>query len=106
MDDLKENVDAAVEKCLFRDNQVCFRLRGPTRRGAAQVTITDCAVFDAQVGVRMEDGLQNLKIHRLGIGSGVHRKIHMVGSGTFPGFENKGQYQAESFEAFRRGGVK
>ena len=30
---LKENVQARVEHCLFRDNEVCLRLRGPGIRG-------------------------------------------------------------------------
>ena len=101
---IKENVNALVENCLFRDNQVCFRLRGPTSRGGAEVTIDNCAVYDSQVGVRMEDNLRNLKVRRLGFGSSVARKYHMVGRGSFPGYENTGQYEAPSFELLLEGG--
>jgi len=103
---VKENVDATIERCLFRDNQVCFRLRGPTRRGAARVTIIDCALFDASVGVRMEDDLQNLKIVRLGVGSKVKRPIHRVGKGRFAGFSNTGMYRATSYEQVLKNGLR
>jgi hypothetical protein len=100
---IKENVDATVSQCIFRDNQVCFRLRGPTKRGAAQVSIDNCAIYDSAVGVRMEDGLRNLRINRLGVGSGVDRKIHMV-NGPFPGFRNEGEYKPPAFETLQRTG--
>ncbi|HEX6983971.1 MAG TPA: right-handed parallel beta-helix repeat-containing protein, partial [Planctomycetaceae bacterium] len=34
---LKERLNALVENCAFRDNDVCFRLRGDTGRGNADV---------------------------------------------------------------------
>src|SRR5262249_15729156 len=57
---LKENVRATVEHCVFRDNEIAFRLRGPTKRGGAVVEIRECAVYDGKVGVRMEDGVRDL----------------------------------------------
>ncbi|GIW80387.1 MAG: hypothetical protein KatS3mg105_2194 [Gemmatales bacterium] len=102
---LKENVDAVIEECLFRDNQVCFRLRGPTRRGGAHVTIDRCALFDSDVGVRMEDKLRNLKIRDLAFGPGVKRKYHRVGSGPFPGYENHGETTADSFDRLLKQGL-
>ncbi|MHC4405492.1 MAG: hypothetical protein ACYTG0_38080 [Planctomycetota bacterium] len=101
---IKENVNALVENCLFRDNQVCLRLRGPTSRGGAEVTINNCAVYDSHVGVRMEENLSNLKVRRLGFGADVARKYHMVGRGPFPGYENTGQYEAPSSELLLDGG--
>lgn len=102
---IKENVDAEISSCLFRDNQVCFRLRGPTSRGGAEVSITDCALFDSQVGIRMEDKLRNLKVRRLGIGQGVERKYHQVGKGPFPGYENSGEYQAPAYQKLQKNGL-
>ncbi|MFQ5733440.1 MAG: right-handed parallel beta-helix repeat-containing protein [Planctomycetaceae bacterium] len=98
---LKENVDARVERCLFKDNQVCFRLRGPTRRGGARVCIVDCAVFDSDVGVRMEDNLRNLRIDRMGIGRGIKRAYHRVGRGKFPGYKNTGEHKAPPYDRLR-----
>jgi len=39
----------------------------------------NCWLYDSQVGVRMEDNLRNLKVRRLGFGSGVAHQYHMVG---------------------------
>ncbi|MFP6900823.1 MAG: right-handed parallel beta-helix repeat-containing protein, partial [Opitutales bacterium] len=57
---LKENVRATVTNCVFTDLEVAFRLRGPTARGGAWVSIERCAIYDAKVGVRAEDGIENL----------------------------------------------
>ena len=95
---LKENVHARVERCVFRDNEVCLRLRGPGPRGGAVVEVEDCAIYDSAVGVRMEDGIRDLKIHRLGFGPGVGRKYQMVGGGVGPGYENTGEFTAPAFE--------
>ena len=101
---LKENVQATVENCLFRDNQVCFRLRGPTGRGDARVSINDCAIFDAAVGVRMENKIRDLKIRNLAFGPQVQRKYHMVGGGPFPGYDNQDEAKAGSFESILKNG--
>lgn len=101
---LKENVRATVDNCLFRDNQVCFRLRGPTGRGDALVTINNCAIFESGVGVRMEDKIRDLKIRNLAFGEGVERKYHMVGRGPFAGHDNRGESKAESFESILKSG--
>lgn len=102
---LKENVNATIEGCLFRDNEVCFRLRGPTSRGGAQVAVRDCVLYDSSVGVRMEDKIRDLKIERLGFGPGVKRKYHIVGGGTLPGYENQGEYEAPPLEQLLKMGI-
>ncbi len=96
---IKENVQATIETCLFRDNEVCLRLRGPGGRGDALVSIDKCAIFDSRVGVRMEDKIRNLKIRNLAFGEGVVRKYHMVGRGPFPGFSNQAESKADSYES-------
>ena len=103
---IKENVQATVDRCLFRDNEVCFRLRGPTGRGDALVTINRCAIFNAKVGVRMEDKIRDLKIKDLAFGEGVERKYHMVGSGPFRGYSNQGESKAEPFKMILKNGWK
>jgi hypothetical protein len=91
---LKENVHAKVENCVFRDNEIALRLRGPGKNGGALVEVTDCAIYDAAVGVRAEDQIRDLKITRLGFGPGVTRKYHLVGGRTLPGYENQGEHEA------------
>jgi hypothetical protein len=91
---LKENVRARVERCVFRDNQVGLRLRGPGAGGGAWVEVEDCTIYDTKIGVRIEDKIRDLKIHRLGFGPGVERKYQMAGGGVGTGYENTGEYAA------------
>lgn len=102
---LKENVHAVVEECLFRDNEISLRLRGPGSRGGALVEVRDCAIFDSAVGVRMEDHIENLRIERLGFGSGVVRKYHQAGGGPWPGYVNTGEWTAAAFDELRAKGI-
>jgi hypothetical protein len=96
---LKENVDAVVEDCAFRDCQAAFRLRGPGSRGGALVKIENCGVYDSAVAVRMEDALEHLTIRGLGFGPGVERRYHQVGGGPWPGYSNTGERELPPFDA-------
>jgi hypothetical protein len=100
---LKENVHARVEGCVFADNEISLRLRGPGSRGGALVEVRDCAIYRSAVGVRTEDRIRDLKITRLGFGPGVKRKYHPVG-GKPPGYENEGEYEAPPLETLLRKG--
>lgn len=75
---LKENIDADVSHCVFDDNEIAFRVRGPGKRGGAHVTISDRAIYDSQVGVRAEDGIEQLKITRLAYGKGIGVRMKFV----------------------------
>lgn len=101
---LKENVFVKVENCILRDNEIAFRVRGPTKRGGANVEIKNCAVYDCAVGVRVEDKAENLKIDKLGFGKGVGKKLHIVKNQTGAGFENRGEYEAPAFEGLLKNG--
>jgi hypothetical protein len=94
----KEHVEAYIENCLFRDNEVCFRLRGPGKRGGALVRIQNCALYESKIGVRMEDRIRDLRIQRLGFGPRIARRYHQVGRGPWPGYENRGEYDAPPVE--------
>lgn len=101
---IKENVHAKIENCILKDNEVAFRVRGPGKRGGALVEITNCAVYDTAVGVRIEDRIRDLKIEKLGFGGKVGRKYRQVGGGAGAGYRNTGEYQAPAFkELFARG---
>ena len=85
---LKENIRAVVENCVFRGNEICLRMRGGRgERGGARVTLSDCGVYDSDVAVRAEDGIEDLKIVRLGVGDGIKRTLVRAGGGTGSGFE-------------------
>lgn len=102
---LKESLTATVENCLFRDNEIAFRIRGPGDRGGANVSIARCAIYDSAVGVRVEDKAENLKIDRLGFGSGVARKYHIIGKTPGKGYENKGEREAPELATAMKTGL-
>ena len=101
---LKENVLVKVENCVLNDNEIAFRVRGPTRRGGANVEIKNCAVYNSAVGVRVEDKAENLKIERLGFGKNVTRKYHIIKNQPGPGYQNKGEYEAPALETLLKQG--
>ena len=101
---LKENVFVKVQNCLFRDNEIAFRLRGPTKGVGARVEIKDCAVYACDVGVRMENQIKDLKIEGLGFGPDVRKKYHSAGGGAAAGFENKGEHKAPAFDELLKKG--
>jgi hypothetical protein len=84
---LKNHVEARVENCLFRDNEICLRLRGGEGDyGGALVNVENCAVYDSAVAVRIEDKIQDLTIRKFGIASSVAKKHVMAGGGAGPGY--------------------
>ena len=96
---LKENVRVSVEDCVFRDNEISFRLRGgSSERGGALVDISDCVVYRSAVALRIEDGIRDLKIRRFGIGAGVLRETRMAGGGAGKGFLLEERYEAPPLE--------
>ncbi len=91
---IKENVNVTIEGCVFRFNDICFRLRGDVgNRGGATVQIKDCAIYNSLVGVRMEDKIENLRIEGLAVGGGVKKTYQMAG-GVGRGYVNTGQRTA------------
>ncbi len=103
---LKENVQATVTNCVFFENEVAFRLRGPTRRGGAWVNIANCAIYSTEVGVRAEDNIANLKIYRLGFSRDVKRKYHTPGCDFGAGYENRGQFLPPPLKEAVADGIK
>lgn len=103
---IKNKVEVLAEGCVFRDNQVSFRLRGGagTHEGAL-VTIRNCAVYSSNVAVRMEDKIQNLTIIGLAIGKDVKRKYRMAGGGAGSGYKNTGEHDAPSYEYVLKHGL-
>lgn len=90
---LKNQIEAKVENCVFRDNEISLRLRGGSGEyGGALVSVQNCLVYDSLVAVRAEDKIENLKIHRLGLGSGVKRKFQAAGGGTGSGYEYANEF--------------
>src|SRR5690606_33029299 len=79
---LKNHVAAKIENCVFRDNDIAFRIRGQTdERGGARVEIANCVVYDSQVALRIEDNPEQLEIRRFGLGQGTDQLLRVVGAG-------------------------
>ena len=102
---LKEHIDAEITNCVFDDNEIAIRARGPGGRGNARVTIKDCAIYRSQTGVRAEDKIEQLKLIRLGFGAGVKSRIEFHGGKVLPGFENTGEHEAPPMESLLKSGL-
>ena len=96
---LKEHIDAVVSHCVFDDNEVAIRVRGPGGRGDARVTLEDCAIYRSQVGVRAEDKIENLKILRMAYGPQVKSREERHGGKELPGYENMGEHEAPPLDS-------
>ena len=96
---LKNHVQATVENCLFRDNEICFRIRGGQGElGGAHVSIEHCAVYDSAYALRLEDRPENLMVHRLGIGHGIKQNLRVVGGGSAADYRDLNLYEAPAAE--------
>lgn len=91
---LKEHIEAMVSQCVFGDNEIAIRARGPGGRGDARVTVEDSAFYRSEVGVRAEDNIENLKLIRTAWGEGVKSRVEFHGGKNPPGFENTGDHAA------------
>lgn len=101
---LKENVDAEITHCVFNDNEIAFRVRGPGKRGGSHVIIKDCAVYGTQVAVRAEDQIEELKISGLAFGKGVTERIKFSNGKAGSGYENSGAQEAPPMEELLKNG--
>ena len=66
---LKEKIQAVVERCVFVDNDIAFRCRGTL--GSAWVTARECAVYRTSRVFRLEHNVANVKIFDLALGEGA-----------------------------------
>lgn len=104
---IKNHVRAEIVNCLFRDNEICLRLRGGEGEyGGALVTVERCAVYDSAVALRIEDQITNLKIRDFGIGNGITHRLIQAGGGAGPGFEMVGEFRPRPFEELKKSGVR
>ena len=76
---LKEHVDATIDRVTVFDSEIAFRLRGAST-GGARVTITNAVVHDVLTAFRYEDDIRDLHIWNSTIGSGVTRVFQAASS--------------------------
>lgn len=91
---LKEHIEASVTNCVIYDSEIAIRARGPGGRGDARVTVRDCAIYRTQVGVRVEDLIQDLKITGMAYGPEVKTRVEFHKGKKPPGYENTGEHEA------------
>ena len=95
---LKEHIEATITSCVFDNNEIAIRARGPGGRGDARVTLEDCAIYRTQTGVRAEDMIENLQLLRTAWGDGVKERISFHGGKEPPGFRITGEGIAPPIE--------
>src|SRR5687768_3605186 len=87
---LKERIQAVIERCVFVENDIAFRCRGAgTARESAWVTAVNCTVYQTSRVFRLESGVENVKIFHLALGSGIEHEFDRA-PGAGSGFEVDG----------------
>jgi hypothetical protein len=76
---IKENVDATLDRITVHDSEIAFRLRGAPS-GGAWVALKNAVVYDVMTAIRYEDDIQNLRIWNSTIGNGVGRAFQAASS--------------------------
>jgi hypothetical protein len=94
---LKEKVQAVVDKCVFVENDIAFRCRGS--KGSAWVTVRNCTVYQTSRVFRLEHEVQNVKIFHLALGEGIGQLYDRV-PGPGKGFEEHGSWKAPPLAAW------
>jgi hypothetical protein len=80
---LKENIDAVVDRVTVYSSHIAFRLRGATSGGAV-VAVKNAVVYDVATAFRYEDNIQNLRIWNSTLGRGVTRAFQEAGAASAP----------------------
>lgn len=76
---LKEHIDATVDRVTVYNSEIAFRLRGAVT-GGAWVAVKNAVVYGTLTAFRYEDNIQNLRIWNSTIGGGVTRAFQAASS--------------------------
>jgi len=70
---LKENIDATLDRVTLWDNEIALRLRGPTsdHPAGSWVRAQNVVIYDVGAAVRYEDDIENLRLWHLTLGGDV-----------------------------------
>jgi hypothetical protein len=79
---LKENIDATLDRVTVADSEIALRLRGPSRSmpAGAWVLVKNAVVHDVHTAFRYEDNIQNLRIWNSTVGGNVTRPFQAASS--------------------------
>lgn len=78
---LKEQIDATVDRVTVSQSQIAFRVRGPGANGGAWVHVSNAVVHDVATGIRYEDSIEQVDVSHVTFGSGVGRVFQAASSG-------------------------
>ena len=79
---LKENIEATVDRVTVSDSEIAFRLRGPTSSepAGARVTIKNAVIYNTGTAFRYENNIEQLRIWNSTLGAGVTRAFEAASS--------------------------
>ena len=77
---IKENVNATLDRVTVSRSEIAFRLRGPGPNGGAWVRVQNAVVFDVGTGVRYEDNIERVEVWNSTFGSEVARVFRAASS--------------------------
>jgi hypothetical protein len=91
---LKEKIQALIDRCVFVENDIAFRCRGAgAERDSAWITARNCTIYRTTRAFRLESGVENLKIFHLAQGEAVEREFDRA-PGPGANFEVSGSRSA------------
>ncbi|HUR57434.1 MAG TPA: right-handed parallel beta-helix repeat-containing protein [Opitutaceae bacterium] len=97
---LKEKVQAVIDRCVLVENDIAFRCRGAgAARESAWVTAVNCTVYRTSRVFRLESGVENVKILHLALGGEIGREQEKV-PGPGAGFVREGSRVAPPLKAW------
>ena len=71
---MKENIDATIDRVTAYDSDIGYRLRGP-----ANVTVTNCVLYNIMRGVRYEDEIDVIRLYNCTFGNNIPQLFQDVG---------------------------
>jgi len=74
---LKEKIEAVVDRVTVYDSEIAFRVRGAN--GNANTTITNTVIYDVDKAIRAEDDVANLKIYHTTFGHDIGQQLQLAG---------------------------
>jgi hypothetical protein len=87
---LKERVDAVLDRVTVYDSEIAFRLRGATSTvpEGAHVRVQNAVVYDVDTAVRYEDAIANLRVLNATLGGAVTRPFQAASASGMPEVKN------------------
>lgn len=78
---LKEHIDAVIDRVTVFDSEIAFRLRGPgSNPVGAEVRVQNAVVYTTATAFRYEDNIQNLRLWNVTVGRDVSRAFQAASS--------------------------